>query len=90
MESNFNVTGSKRVYNMRMLCQGNLEEQLVAFGLLSLRLFLWIQFLITMTRRREKKGDALQLHRQNPKVDEVTRIRITKILEQFRASKDEG
>ena len=42
-----------------------------------------------MTKRREKKkGEPLQ--RQNPKVDEVTRIRIYQILEQFRASKDEG
>ncbi|KAK7300204.1 hypothetical protein RJT34_11041 [Clitoria ternatea] len=40
-----------------------------------------------MGRRREKKGGPL--HRINPKVDEVTRIRISEILEQFRASKDE-
>ncbi|XP_047180818.1 DExH-box ATP-dependent RNA helicase DExH6-like [Vigna umbellata] len=40
-----------------------------------------------MTNNREKKGEAL--HRQSPKVDEVTRIRISQILEQFRASKDE-
>jgi len=41
-----------------------------------------------MAKNREKKGEAL--HRQTPKVDEVTRIRISQILEQFRASKDEG
>lgn len=41
-----------------------------------------------MTNRREKKGEALL--RQNPKVDEPTRIRISQILEQFKASKDEG
>ncbi|XP_015973252.1 DExH-box ATP-dependent RNA helicase DExH6 isoform X1 [Arachis duranensis] len=41
-----------------------------------------------MTKRKEKnKGNPLQ--RQNPKVEEVTRIRISQILEQFRASKDE-
>ncbi|XP_027940431.1 DExH-box ATP-dependent RNA helicase DExH6 isoform X1 [Vigna unguiculata] len=40
-----------------------------------------------MAKNREKKGEAL--HRQTPKVDEVTRIRISQILEQFRASKDE-
>ncbi|XP_061342790.1 DExH-box ATP-dependent RNA helicase DExH6-like [Gastrolobium bilobum] len=40
-----------------------------------------------MTKKREKKAEALQ--RQNPKVDEVTRIRISQILEDFRASKDE-
>ncbi|CAJ1971301.1 unnamed protein product [Sphenostylis stenocarpa] len=40
-----------------------------------------------MINKREKKGEAL--HRQTPKVDEVTRIRISQILEQFRASKDE-
>ncbi|KAK7385921.1 hypothetical protein VNO78_31892 [Psophocarpus tetragonolobus] len=40
-----------------------------------------------MTNKREKKGEALL--RQNPKVDEVTRIRISQILEQFQASKDE-
>ncbi|KAJ1388004.1 R3H domain [Sesbania bispinosa] len=34
-----------------------------------------------------KKGEPL--HRQNLKVDEATRIRISQILEQFRASKDE-
>jgi len=41
-----------------------------------------------MANKREKKEEAL--HRQTPKVDEVTRIRISQILEQFRASKDEG
>ncbi|XP_027331217.1 DExH-box ATP-dependent RNA helicase DExH6 isoform X1 [Abrus precatorius] len=40
-----------------------------------------------MTKKRENKGEPL--HRQNLKVDEVTRIRISQILEQFRASKDE-
>ncbi|MED6179768.1 hypothetical protein PIB30_003984 [Stylosanthes scabra] len=41
-----------------------------------------------MTKRKEKnKGNPLQ--RQNPKVDEVTRIRISQILEHFQASKDE-
>ncbi|KAL2316839.1 hypothetical protein Fmac_030715 [Flemingia macrophylla] len=41
-----------------------------------------------MTRKREKKGVEALLH-QNPKVDEVTRIRISQILEHFRASNDE-
>ncbi|XP_020234022.1 DExH-box ATP-dependent RNA helicase DExH6 [Cajanus cajan] len=41
-----------------------------------------------MTHKREKKGGEALLH-QNPKVDEVTRIRISQILEQFRASNDE-
>ncbi|KAK7320435.1 hypothetical protein VNO77_29902 [Canavalia gladiata] len=40
-----------------------------------------------MTKKRENKGEALR--RQNLKVDEVTRISISQILEQFRASKDE-
>ncbi|MED6135095.1 hypothetical protein PIB30_042981 [Stylosanthes scabra] len=41
-----------------------------------------------MTKRKEKnKGNPLQ--RQNPKVDEVTRIRISQILQHFQASKDE-
>ncbi|KAL9315983.1 hypothetical protein ACSQ67_016984 [Phaseolus vulgaris] len=40
-----------------------------------------------MTNKREKKEQAFR--RQTPQVDEVTRIRISQILEQFRASKDE-
>jgi len=36
----------------------------------------------------KKKGEPL--FRQNPNVDEVTRICISQILEQFRASNDEG
>lgn len=44
-----------------------------------------------MAKKKGKKGgEALQLNRQNPKVDEPTRIRVTQILEQFQASKDEG
>ena len=38
--------------------------------------------------KKTQKGQPL--HRQNPKVDEATRIRISQILEEFRASKDEG
>ncbi|KAE9596328.1 hypothetical protein Lal_00048828 [Lupinus albus] len=51
-----------------------------------------------MTRKRENRGGGGgggggrgggPIHRQNPKVDELTRIRISKILEDFLASNDE-
>lgn len=42
----------------------------------------------TKNKREKKKGEPL--FRQNPNVDEVTRIRISQILEHFRASNDEG
>ncbi|KAH1263618.1 DExH-box ATP-dependent RNA helicase DExH6 [Glycine max] len=41
----------------------------------------------TKNKREKKKGEPL--FRQNPNVDEVTRIRISQILEHFRASNDE-
>lgn len=43
-----------------------------------------------MTKNRVRKGKRERKGRYNLKIDEVTRIRITQILEQFRASEDEG
>ncbi|KAK7276725.1 hypothetical protein RIF29_17870 [Crotalaria pallida] len=43
-----------------------------------------------MARKRDKKGGGGgPLHRLNPKVDELTRIRISKILEDFQSSQDQ-
>ncbi|XP_014504871.1 DExH-box ATP-dependent RNA helicase DExH6 [Vigna radiata var. radiata] len=42
-----------------------------------------------MTKNRVRKGKRERKGRYNLKIDEVTRIRITQILEQFRASEDE-
>ncbi|KAI4308138.1 hypothetical protein L6164_031242 [Bauhinia variegata] len=40
-----------------------------------------------MGKKRQRKGEPL--HRQNPKVDEASRIRISQLMEKFRASNDE-
>ncbi|KAL5125751.1 DExH-box ATP-dependent RNA helicase DExH6 [Glycine soja] len=49
----------------------------------------WICSMETTTKNKREKKKGEPLFRQNPNVDEVTRIRISQILEHFRASNDE-